>query len=117
MLLSGFSATLLFWVLNPAAAIPCVGASGFISGVIAMYAVLYPQVKLITRLRLWLVGVPAYLMFLIWMLMQLTMTILTRNSGSGGVAYAAHLGGAIPGVVCGIMMRIARKRRADALGR
>ena len=117
VLLSGFSATLLFWALNPTAEIPCVGASGFISGVIAMYAVLYPEVKLITRLRLWLVELPAWLMFLFWILMQLTMAILTHNSKLGGVAYAAHLGGAIPGIVCGIAMRIARRRRADALGK
>ena len=31
----------------------------------------------------------------------------------GGVAYAAHLGGAIPGLVCGIVMRIVRARRAE----
>jgi len=113
VLLSGFSATLLFWALRPASEIPCVGASGFISGVIAMYAVLYPDVKLITRLRIYLIGLPAWLMFLIWMLMQLLMTVLTHNSEPGGVAYAAHLGGAIPGIVCGIAMRIARRRRAQ----
>ena len=48
-LLSGISATLLYLAFRPASAIPCIGASGFISGIIAMYAVLYPKVNILMR--------------------------------------------------------------------
>ena len=116
ILLSGFSATLLYLWLKTGSTIPCIGASGFISGIIAMYAVLYPGVTLIIGLRYRLVGIPAWLGFLLWALFQLAMTYLTHDSTGGGVAYAAHLGGAIPGLICGFIMRYNRARRAEELG-
>ena len=57
-----------------------------------------------------LVGIPAWLAFLFWVLFQILLTDLTRTSP---VAYVAHLGGAIPGLVCGFVMRYLRVRRAD----
>ena len=122
ILLSGFSATLLYLWLKSGSTIPCIGASGFISGIIAMYAVLYPHVTLLMRLPLrWfsmhhcLFGIPAWLAFLFWALFQLAMAGLTHDSTGGGVAYAAHLGGAIPGLVCGFILRYIRARCAEAL--
>ena len=118
ILLSGFSATLLHLLLKPGSTIPCVGASGFISGVIAMYAVLYPGVTIMVCCRnffRWrIIGIPAWLAFLIWGLLQLLWAYLTYASPDcGGVAYAAHLGGAIPGLICGFVMRYNRARRAE----
>ena len=113
VLLSGFSATLLYLWLRTSTA-PCIGASGFISGIIAMYAVLYPGVTIMVGFRRFfsyrLVGIPAWLAFLFWALLQIVLTDLTRTSP---VAYAAHLGGAIPGLVCGFIMRYLRARRAE----
>ena len=122
ILLSGFSATLLYLLLKPGSTIPCVGASGFISGVIAMYAVLYPGVTIMVCCRnffRWrIIGIPAWLAFLIWGLLQLLWAYLTYASPDcGGTAYAAHLGGAIPGIVCGILLRIVRARRAEEFDR
>lgn len=117
VLLSGFSATLLYLWLKAGSTIPCIGASGFISGIIAMYAVLYPGVTLIIGLRRMLVGIPAWLAFLLWALFQLAMTYLTHDSTGGGTAYAAHLGGAIPGLICGFVMRHIRARRAEEFDR
>ena len=114
ILLSGFSATLLHLLLKPGSTIPCVGASGFISGIIAMYAVLYPQVTILIGIRFRLIGLPACIMFLVWLIFQTVMAWLdTRHGCCGGVAYAAHLGGAIPGIACGLILRIVRARRAE----
>ena len=44
---------------------------------------------------------------------MLVMTYLTYGSKNGGVAFAAHLGGAIPGLICGFIMRCIRARRAE----
>ena len=115
VMLSGFSATLLFLALSPGTELPCVGASGFISGVIAMYAVLYPKVKILLCIRFVMFGISACLAFLLWMAFQFAMTVLFHDIGGGGVAYAAHLGGALFGLICGAAARIARTRRAEAL--
>ena len=87
-----------------------------------MYAVLYPHVTLLMRfplrclcLHYCLFGIPAWLAFLLWALFQLAMAGLTHNSIGGGTAYVAHLGGAIPGLICGFIMRYLRARRAEEL--
>ena len=124
ILLSGLTATLLYLWLKTGSTIPCVGASGFISGIIAMYAVLYPHVTLLMRLPYGryihmshrLFGIPACLAFLLWLIFQTIMTLIdTKVSVGGGTAYAAHLGGAIPGLVCGFALRYLRARRAEEL--
>ena len=117
ILLSGFSATLLYLCLKSGSTIPCVGASGFIAGIIAMYAVLYPGVTIMIAFRRFfsyrMVAIPAWLVFVLWAFFQLVMAYLSYGSKNGGVAYAAHLGGAIPGLVCGFIMRYIRARRAE----
>ena len=126
ILLSGFTATLLFLWLKSGSTLPCVGASGFISGIIAMYAVLYPRVTILLCFpyRVWtrrhpLFGLPACLAFLLWLVFQTVMLLVDAKSGVsvGGTAYAAHLGGALPGLVCGVVMRIVRARRAEEFDR
>ena len=116
-LLSGIFATLLYLAFRPASVIPCVGASGFISGIIAMYAVLYPKVIIMMCFRFVPIRIPAFLSFLLWMLFQLAMTLLLHHTDGGGVAYAAHLGGALFGLLCGAALRISRARRAEEFGR
>ena len=114
VLLAGLAATGLFLLLRPDMTIPCVGASGFISGVIALYAVLYPKVEIALRFYWRLIALPAWLLFLFWLGFQLAMACLTHHVPGGGVAYAAHVGGAIPGLLCGTAMRLSRARRAAA---
>ena len=84
-----------------------------------MYAVLYPQVTILIGVRFHLIGIPAFLAFLLWLIFQTIMALIDIGSGVsvGGVAYAAHLGGAIPGLVCGFIMRYLRARRAEEFDR
>jgi membrane associated rhomboid family serine protease len=87
---------------------PCVGASGFISGIIAAYAVFFPDVTISLCLRYLLIfrwiGIPAWGAFALWMLLQGLMTLLTFHA-EAGVAYGAHLGGALFGLAVGFLLR------------
>lgn len=115
-LISGLSASFLHALFDARSTIPCIGASGFISGIIACYAVCLPRVKLsfmiFPRVFLfamsrynWL-AIPAWGAFGIWIVFQIVMAALESKSNSGGVAYMAHIGGAIPGLLFGAVYRM-----------
>ena len=103
-LLSGLSAALLQVVVEPNSTIPMVGASGAISGVMGAYLVLYPRAHVFTLVPLGFfitsIALPAWVMLIYWMGLQL-LGGLTRIGASeeGGVAFWAHVGGFVAGVV------------------
>src|SRR5215217_7692592 len=98
-LLCGIAAAASQTLVNPASAIPMVGASGAISGVMGAYVVLYPRVRVhmlvILGIFITRIVVPAYLMLGYWFLLQLVGGGLA--SGEGGVAFWAHAGGFVAG--------------------
>jgi membrane associated rhomboid family serine protease len=104
-LLSGIAAALLQVVAEPASTVPMVGASGAISGVMGAYLVLYPRVRVYTLLPLGFffttIAVPAWAMLLYWAFIQLVSGVgsIGADSGTGGVAFWAHLGGFVAGIV------------------
>jgi membrane associated rhomboid family serine protease len=81
--------------------IPSLGASGAISGVLGGYMLLHPKRRVTVILFRFLTDVPAYVAIGIWFAFQLIsgLGILGGGSQQGGVAYAAHIGGFIAGVV------------------
>jgi membrane associated rhomboid family serine protease len=81
--------------------IPSLGASGAISGVLGGYLVLYPHRRVTVILFRFLTDVPAYVAIGIWFAFQLIsgLGILGGGSQQGGVAYAAHVGGFVAGLV------------------
>ena len=81
--------------------VPSLGASGAISGVLGGYILLHPTRRVTVILFRFLTQVPAYVAIGIWFLFQLIsgLGMLGEGSQSGGVAYAAHVGGFIAGVV------------------
>src|SRR6185436_5882180 len=81
--------------------IPSLGASGAISGVLGAYILLYPKRRVTVILLRFLTDVPAYVAIGIWFAFQLVsgLGILGGGSELGGVAYAAHIGGFIAGLV------------------
>ncbi len=98
--------------VNPASVIPMVGASGAISGVMGAYIILYPRVKVhmlvflgifITR-----IAVPAVLMLGYWFLLQLVGGLPTLARESGGVAFWAHAGGFVAGMLLVFVFRSPR---------
>ena len=81
--------------------VPTLGASGAISGVLGGYLLLHPKRRVTVILFRFLTDVPAYVAIGIWFLFQLIsgLGLLGGGSQQGGVAYAAHIGGFIAGVV------------------
>ncbi len=81
--------------------VPSLGASGAISGVLGGYLVLHPTRRVTVILFRFLTDVPAYIAIGIWFAFQLIsgLGMLGGGSQQGGVAYAAHVGGFVAGVV------------------
>ncbi len=102
-----------YLLLHSNSAVPCIGASGVISGIIAVYAILFPGVRLnflISRsyryYRPCWVQVPAAAAFVFWVIFQVIMVFAAESSLSGGVAYSAHIGGALCGITYGVILSI-----------
>lgn len=101
-LLCGALATAAHVASDPGGAMPTVGASGAISGVMGAYLVLYPQVRVHTMIVLGIflrvVPVAAWVMLLLWFGYQVLLGLMSSGEG-GGVAFWAHAGGFVAGVV------------------
>ncbi len=99
-LVCGVLATLAHIFADPSSPLPVVGASGAISGIMGAYLILYPKVRVHTLLVLGFfittLTLPAYFMLLYWAVLQLAGTAF---QSSGGVAFMAHVGGFVAGVV------------------
>ena len=102
-LLCGLAAALLQVVVEPASAIPMVGASGAISGVMGAYLVLFPRVRVFTLVPLGFIlttiALPAWAMLIYWAVIQLFGGFARMGDEGGGVAFWAHVGGFVSGVV------------------
>jgi membrane associated rhomboid family serine protease len=102
-LLCGLAAAGAQILSNPATAIPMVGASGAIGGVMGAYARLYPRARILTFIFLGFyattVAVPAIAMLGYWFFIQLASGIPALQEAGGGVAFWAHVGGFVAGVI------------------
>ena len=103
-LLGGLAALGLQVAIHPDSLIPTVGASGAIAGVLGAYARLYPHARVVTVIIIiiffTIVTLPALLVLGLWFLLQLLPAFSEPlgNTG-GGVAYFAHIGGFLFGVL------------------
>jgi membrane associated rhomboid family serine protease len=106
-LLGGLVAVGAQVVVDPSSTAPTVGASGAIAGVLGAYALLYPRARVITVIFIiiffTIVELPAMLVLGFWILLQLflgTNDLLSPAvGGGGGVAYFAHIGGFLFGLL------------------
>jgi membrane associated rhomboid family serine protease len=100
-LLCGIVAGLTQSLISPGSAVPMVGASGAISGVMGAYVVLYPRVRVHMLIFLGFyvttIAVPAYLMLGYWFLLQIVGGGLAKEMG--GTAFFAHVGGFVAGAL------------------
>ena len=94
----GIVAALAQVVMDPDSLIPMLGASGAISGVLGGYIILFPQRQVRAIIFNFLTTVPAFVALGLWIGVQLLQSYFAP-AGQGGVAYAAHIGGFIAGVV------------------
>jgi membrane associated rhomboid family serine protease len=106
-LLCGLAAAGAQIAINPGSIVPMVGASGAISGVLGAYLVQYPRVRVKVLLFLFIfikvISVPAWMMLLFWIGLQLLSGLpqlsAVRPDVSAGVAVWAHIGGFVAGVI------------------
>ena len=103
-LLCGLAAAMAQVWADPTSGVPMVGASGAISGVMGAYLVLFPRVRVWTMIPLGFffhsMALPAWVMLIYWAFLQVAggVTSLAAEQG-GGVAFWAHVGGFVAGVV------------------
>lgn len=93
--------------LTPTSTLPMVGASGAIAGVLGAYFLLYPRARVLTLVPVivffYLVEVPAYVFLGLWLFLQVLRGYIeimpTAGEIRGGVAWGAHIGGFLAGMV------------------
>jgi membrane associated rhomboid family serine protease len=101
-LLCGVAAVLAQALPDPSSTIPMVGASGAISGVLGAYLLLYPHARVLVAIPLGFylhtMRIPAGLVLVLWFGLQLLSSAMAQP-GQGGVAFRAHIGGFIAGMI------------------
>jgi membrane associated rhomboid family serine protease len=115
-LAGGVAATVLEVALAPSNALPGLGASGAIAAVLGAYLVLYPRARITTAVIfvfITLIELPAAVVLGFWFLLQLFSGFgqLGTHVATGGVAYSAHVGGFVFGLVVGLIVRSWDRRR------
>jgi membrane associated rhomboid family serine protease len=106
----GLAAVLLFRAMDPTAGTPLVGASGAIFGVLGFYFLAFPRNRVRIFWWFFLIGVfwvAARVFIGVYFLIQLVYTLSQGQTGGGGVAYAAHVGGFLFGVGAALAFRLA----------
>jgi hypothetical protein len=105
-LICGIGAGLLHIAANFHSAVPALGASGAISGVMGAYAVLYPRARVLTLVFIFLVPIPAYIILGYWFLLQFLAGVTSLGMvAAGGVAWWAHIGGFLLGMLLTALSR------------
>jgi membrane associated rhomboid family serine protease len=102
--LMGLAATAAHILAGPNSVVPTVGASGAISGIMGAYLVLYPRVRILTLfiiiIFIRIIPIPAWVVLLFWFALQVLSGYSTpMDRGGGGVAFWAHVGGFVAGVL------------------
>ncbi|HVT15375.1 MAG TPA: rhomboid family intramembrane serine protease [Thermoanaerobaculia bacterium] len=105
-LLCGFAAGGIHWLTNLDSTLPTIGASGAIAGVLGAYLALYPRARILTFLPIFIIPLffelPAFVYLGIWFISQLfngTFSLGTDAAAAGGVAWWAHVGGFLAGLL------------------
>ena len=116
-LVAGLVATLVQVFLDPGSVIPNLGASGAISGVLGAYLVLFPRNRVNAVFFFRVVSVPAVLVLGLWIAFQFFngYGAVMASEQTGGVAYGAHIGGFLAGVVLAFVLRTFIRERPSVV--
>jgi membrane associated rhomboid family serine protease len=112
-ILAGILASITYFLIDIHSRIPEFGASGAIAGVMGAYILMFPRAKILTLILIlffpWLIELPALVFIGYWFLIQLVGGTLTLASpiSQGGIAWWAHVGGFVFGMV---MIPLFRRR-------
>jgi membrane associated rhomboid family serine protease len=116
-LVAGTVAFGLQTVIDPTSTVPLLGASGAIAGVLGGYLVLYPRVKVLTVIPIFIIieiaRIPAAFVIGFWFVLQLFSGIgsLGASHATGGVAYFAHVGGFVAGLAMALPLALNDRRK------
>lgn len=108
----GVLAGLTQWIFDPLSDVPTLGASGAIAGVMGAYILRFPRARILTLIPLFIfvtvIRVPAIVFLGFWFIQQAFYSFLSLgsevNMGSGGIAYWAHSGGFVFGIILGPLL-------------
>jgi membrane associated rhomboid family serine protease len=117
---AGMIAGMVHIYLHASSALPVIGASGAIAGVMGAYLITYPRARVITLVPigfLWFVQIPAVIYLGLWFALQLFSGVQTLAADAvedavGGVAWWAHIGGFVAGM---ILIKVLQSRRTYAV--
>jgi len=113
---SGAAAAVTQLLITPNSSLPMVGASGAIAGVLGAYLLLFPAARIVTLVPLGVfwdtVEIPAFIFLGLWFLLQWLngITTIGQVADLGGVAFWAHIGGFVGGMVGVVLLRPLRRR-------
>jgi len=106
-LVCGGAATFAQMAFNMTSSIPNLGASGAIAGVLGAYLLLFPRGRINVLMGRGVVAMPALIVIGFWIVLQFVSGIgsIAQTAETGGVAYMAHIGGFIAGLVLTAVLR------------
>ncbi len=100
---------------RPLAAEPVIGASGAIAGVLGAYFISYPKAKVLTLVPIFFfitfVEIPAFIFLIIWFILQSLNGFVTLGVAGNMVAWWAHIGGFLTGIIGMLILAPAKRRR------
>ena len=113
-LLGGLAAGALQTMVDPRSTLPAIGASGAIAAVLGAYFLFFPRARILTLILIiiipWFVELPALVFLGFWFISQVFSGFLALSSStgllSGGIAWFAHIGGFIFGLVVGPLLAL-----------
>lgn len=109
-LIGGVAATAAFVVVNPQSTVPLVGASGAIAAVLGAYAVLFPGHNILSLVGWFVIPIPAAIFLGLWFVAQFGL-------GGTNVAWEAHAGGFVFGLLVALVFRRSLLRRVRTVAR
>jgi membrane associated rhomboid family serine protease len=121
-LLCGWASALTHVFFNVHSQVPIIGASGAIAGVMGAYFILYPRSRVLTLIPIiiipYFIEIPAFFFLAIWFAIQFFGATLSGTIGGGGIAWWAHVGGFVAGIIfLGLFMYFPRFGASDAVRR
>ena len=115
---SGVAAGLGHALVNPSSRVPMVGASGAVSGVLGAYLLLFPGATVLTLIAFFpfyrIIHIPAVIVLGFWIVLQVVsgyVTVALGRGETGGVAWFAHIGGFVAGMLLLFLLRPRQSRR------
>lgn len=116
-LICGIGAVFLHSITTPASKIPMVGASGAISGIMGAYIIFFPRARILSLIPLGfflrIAYLPSVFFIGIWFFYQFVLGFASMGVRGGGVAYFAHIGGFIIGLLFALPFRMSKKKNYE----